>query len=63
MRPNVKDQPTVKREPTSIKIRPDIWKEAKITAIRHDMELSELVERALEAWMKKDATFERGIKQ
>jgi hypothetical protein len=43
----------VKREPTSIKIRPDIWKEAKIAAIRQDMELSELVEKALEAWMKK----------
>jgi hypothetical protein len=43
----------VKREATSIKIRPDVWKEAKIAAIRQDMELSELVEKALEAWMKK----------
>jgi len=39
--------PDVKREATSIKIDPNLWKEAKIEAIRHDMELSELVEGAL----------------
>jgi hypothetical protein len=44
----------VKREATSIKIRPDVWKEAKIAAIRSDMELSELVERAIEAWIDKE---------
>lgn len=44
----------IRREATSIKIRPDIWKEAKIAAIRSDMELSELVERAIEAWIDKD---------
>ncbi|HYJ02420.1 MAG TPA: hypothetical protein VEW92_09420 [Nitrososphaeraceae archaeon] len=44
---------SVKRESTSIKIRPDIWKEAKIEAIKHDMDLSELVERAIEAWIDK----------
>ena len=54
MTPNVREQPTVKREPTSIKIRPDIWKEAKIAAIRQDIELSELVEKALEAWLGND---------
>jgi hypothetical protein len=40
-------QHLVKREATSIKIRPDIWKEAKIAAIRKDMDLSEVVEDAL----------------
>jgi hypothetical protein len=44
---------SVKRESTSIKIRPDVWKEAKIEAIKHDMDLSELVERAIEAWIDK----------
>jgi hypothetical protein len=44
----------VKREPTSIKIRPDVWKEAKITAIRQDMELSELVEKALDEYINKE---------
>lgn len=36
-----------KREATSIKIDPALWKEAKIEAIKHDMELSEIVETAL----------------
>jgi post-segregation antitoxin (ccd killing protein) len=36
-----------KREATSIKIDPSLWKEAKIEAIRRDMEVSELVEVAL----------------
>ena len=53
MSPKMTDSP-VKRESTSIKIRPDIWKEAKIEAIRHDMELSELVEQAIESWIGKD---------
>ena len=44
---------STKRESTSIKIRPDVWKEAKIEAIKHDMDLSELVERAIEAWLNK----------
>jgi post-segregation antitoxin (ccd killing protein) len=38
----------VKREATSIKIRPEVWKEAKIEAIKRDVDLSELVETALE---------------
>ncbi|MFL6458883.1 MAG: hypothetical protein ACJ71G_18185 [Nitrososphaeraceae archaeon] len=62
MTPNVKDQPTVKREPTSIKIRPDIWKEAKIEAIRQDIELSEHVEQALEAWWGNDEGKEKNRK-
>lgn len=36
-----------KRTQTSIKIDPELWKEVKIEAIRHDMEVSELVEQAL----------------
>lgn len=44
---------SIKRESTSIKIRPDVWKEAKIEAIKQDMDLSELVETAIEAWIGK----------
>lgn len=44
--------PEIKREPTSIKIDPRVWKEAKIEAIRRDMELSELVELALKKELK-----------
>ena len=36
-----------KKEATSIKVDPELWKEAKIEAIRQDMELSQLVENAL----------------
>lgn len=35
------------RGTTSIKIDPELWKEVKIEAIRQDMEVSYLVERAL----------------
>ncbi len=52
----------VKREATSIKIRPDVWKEAKIAAIRQDIELSELVEKALEAWLGNDEGMEKNRK-
>jgi post-segregation antitoxin (ccd killing protein) len=43
---------TIKRETTSIKIKPDLWKEAKIQAIKDDIDLSELVEKAIERWIK-----------
>lgn len=41
-----------KKEATSIKIDPELWKEAKIEAIRRDMELGELVEVALKKELK-----------
>ena len=37
----------IERKPTSIKIDPELWKEAKIEAIKQKMLLSELVERAV----------------
>jgi hypothetical protein len=43
----------VKRESTSLKINPELWKEAKIQAIRDDMELSELVEKAILEYLAK----------
>lgn len=36
-----------KRETTSIKVDPDLWKEVKIQAIREDIEVSELMDRAI----------------
>jgi predicted HicB family RNase H-like nuclease len=42
----------VERETTSIKVRPDLWRDAKIEAIRHGKTVSELVEEAIEAWVK-----------
>lgn len=46
------EQETVQREATSIKIKPDVWKEAKIEAVKHDKTVSELVEDAIEEWIK-----------
>jgi len=43
---------SVEREATSIRVRTDIWKEAKIEAIRRGKTVSELVEEAIEAWVK-----------
>jgi len=43
---------TVKKEATSIKIDPELWKEAKIEAIKHSITVSELVEGAITAWIK-----------
>ena len=40
-------KPKPKKEATSIKIDPELWKEAKIEAIKRDMELGELVEQSL----------------
>jgi hypothetical protein len=49
--PELSEKPQV-REATAIKIKPDLWKEAKIEAIKHDKTVSELVEEAIEEWIK-----------
>ena len=36
-----------KKETTSIKVNPELWKEFKIEALRQDMYVSELMERAI----------------
>ena len=41
-----------KREATSIKIKPTVWKDAKITAIKENITVSELVEVAVERYIK-----------
>lgn len=43
-----------KRGPTSIKVDTELWKEAKIEAIRRDIALSDLVEDALRKEIKKE---------
>lgn len=37
---------------TSLRVDLDLWKEAKVQAIRHDITLGELVEEALKQWIK-----------
>ncbi len=41
-----------KRMTTSIKIDPELWKKAKVSAINHDIDLSDLVETAIKGWMR-----------
>jgi predicted HicB family RNase H-like nuclease len=43
---------SIERETTSIKIRPELWKDAKIEAIKRGKTVSELVEEAIESWVK-----------
>ena len=40
------------RESTSIKIKPSVWREAKIEAIKHEKTVSELVEEAIQEWIR-----------
>lgn len=48
------EQETIERETTSIKVKPELWKEAKIEAIKHGKTVSELVEEALSTWIKEN---------
>ena len=41
----------VERIVTSIKIKPSVWQTAKIEAIKHEKQLSELVEDAIKEWV------------
>ena len=41
-----------KRTATSIKIKPTVWKEAKIEAIKQGKTVSELMEEAIVAYIK-----------
>lgn len=38
---------------TSLRVDSDLWKEAKVQAIRNDMTLADVVEEALRDWIKK----------
>ena len=36
---------------TSLRVDLDLWKEAKVEAIRHDLTLGDVVEQALKEWI------------
>lgn len=40
------------RRSTSLKIKPSTWEDAKIQSIKHKKQLSELVEEAIDEWVK-----------
>lgn len=50
----IRFDPVLKRETTSIKIDPSLWKEAKKDAIDRDIDLSQLVEIALKTWLENE---------
>lgn len=52
MKGKEKAKDNIERKPTSIKIDPELWKEAKIEAIERGIELSELVEKAVRKEIK-----------
>jgi predicted HicB family RNase H-like nuclease len=37
---------------TSLRIDPEIWKEAKVAAIQNDITLTQLVEEAINCWIE-----------
>ena len=37
---------------TSLRVDPELWKEAKIQAIRHDLTLADVVDVAIRDWIK-----------
>lgn len=55
----IKITETKKTMVTSLRVNPDLWKEAKIQAIRHDMTLTEIVEEALKQWMQEKTENEK----
>ena len=52
-------QETEMRESTSIKIKPSVWKKAKIEAVCDDIELSQFVEDAVSFWTKRRKEFKK----
>lgn len=46
---------TPEKEPivTSLKVDPELWKKAKMEALRYDMTLSCLVDEAIKEWIEK----------
>jgi hypothetical protein len=37
---------------TSLRINPEVWKDAKVAAIQNDMTLTQLVEEAINCWIE-----------
>jgi len=45
-----------KREVTSIKVDPELWKEVEIQAIREEIEVSEFMDRAIKRELQRVTT-------
>jgi hypothetical protein len=42
------------KEVTSVKVNPELWKEAKIESIKQGKTLSDIIEEALGEWLKEN---------
>jgi hypothetical protein len=42
-----------KQTVTSLRVDPDLWKEARVQAIKNDMTLADVVDVALREWIEK----------
>ena len=54
-----KQEQMVKREVTSMKVNPDLWREAKIQAIREGITLGDFLDEALEMRLRDAGKMER----
>lgn len=45
--------PEKKQLVTSLRVDPDLWKEAKVQAIRRDMTLTKVVDEAIREWIER----------
>jgi hypothetical protein len=48
---------------TSLRVDSDLWKEAKVQAIRNDITLTELVEEALNLWIQEKVSENQKIQK
>jgi predicted HicB family RNase H-like nuclease len=48
---------------TSVRVDSDLWKEAKVQAIRHDITLTKLVEEAVNLWIQEKITENKRLKK
>ena len=46
-------EPSKEQVVTSLRVDPELWKRAKIEAIKHDISLGDLIDEALREWLKK----------
>jgi len=51
------------RESTSLKIKPSVWKKAKIEAVSNEIQLSDLVEEAIEELLKDQTKLDKIVRK
>jgi hypothetical protein len=44
---------------TSLKVNPELWKQAKISALQCDITLGELIDQAVRDWIEKQEKYKK----